>query len=58
MRNTNLTRPLGLLFLFCIIPFWAFGQNIAVKGVVKDINGEPLLGVNVRQVGTTVWYCY
>jgi TonB-linked outer membrane protein, SusC/RagA family len=54
MRNTNLTRPLGLLFLFCIIPFWAFGQNIAVKGVVKDINGEPLLGVNVRQVGTTV----
>ncbi len=54
MRNTNLTKPLGLLFLFCIIPFWAFGQNFAVKGVVKDINGEPLLGVNVRQVGTTV----
>lgn len=53
MRNTNLTKPLGLLFLFCFIPFWALAQNITVKGVVKDLNGEPLLGVNVRQVGTT-----
>jgi Outer membrane receptor proteins, mostly Fe transport len=53
MRNTNLTKPLGLLFLFCFIPFWALAQNITVKGVVKDISGEPLLGVNVRQVGTT-----
>nr|WP_320039346.1 TonB-dependent receptor [uncultured Bacteroides sp.] len=53
MRNTNLTKPLRLLFLFCFIPFWALAQNITVKGVVKDISGEPLLGVNVRQVGTT-----
>ncbi len=53
MRNTNLTKPLGLLFLFCFIPFWALAQNITVKGVVKDISGEPLLGVNVRQVGAT-----
>ena len=51
MRNTNLTKPLGLLFLFCFIPFWVFSQNITVKGLVKDANGEPLLGVNVRDVG-------
>jgi len=54
MRNTNLTKPLGLLFLFCFIPFWVFSQNITVKGLVKDINGEPLLGVNVREVGSNV----
>ena len=53
MRNTNLTRPLGLLFLFCFIPFWAFAQNITVKGLVKDMNGEPLLGVNVRDAGSS-----
>jgi TonB-dependent starch-binding outer membrane protein SusC len=54
MRNTNLTKPLGLLFLFCFIPFWVFSQNITVKGLVKDANGEPLLGVNVREVGSNV----
>jgi len=54
MKNTNLIKPFGLLFLFCFIPFWAFSQNITVKGVVTDVNGESLLGVNVRQVGTAI----
>ena len=29
-------------------------QSSVVKGVVKDSNGEPLLGVNVLVKGTTI----
>ena len=37
MKCTNYCfKPLGLLFLLCLIPLWAFSQNITVKGVVKD----------------------
>lgn len=37
MKCTNYCfKPLGLLFLLCLIPLWAFSQNITVKGVVKE----------------------
>ena len=46
-------KPLGLLFFLCLIPLWAFTQNITVKGVVKDVMGEPIIGASVMQKGTS-----
>lgn len=31
----------------------AFAQQIAIKGIVKDATGEPVIGANVLQKGTT-----
>ena len=53
MRNINFSKWLGLLLFAMIMPLCANAQNITVKGTVKDVNGEPLIGVNVLQVGTT-----
>ena len=53
MRNINFSKWLGLLLFAMIMPLCANAQNITVKGAVKDVNGEPLIGVNVLQVGTT-----
>ncbi|WP_321331605.1 TonB-dependent receptor [uncultured Bacteroides sp.] len=53
MKNTNhYSRPLGLFIMLCLIPIWAFAQTIAVKGVVKDSSGEPVIGASVLEVGT------
>lgn len=54
MKNINHNlKSLGLLFLFCLIPLWAFSQNITVKGVVKDASGEGVIGASVLEKGTT-----
>lgn len=54
MKCTNYCfKPLGLLFLLCLIPLWAFSQNITVKGVVKDTTGESVIGASVVQKGTS-----
>ena len=53
MRNINFTKWLGLLLFAIIMPLSVNAQNISVKGSVKDANGEPLIGVNVLQAGTT-----
>ena len=54
MKNTNYyMKPLGLLFLLCLIPLFAFSQNITVKGIVKDATGEPVIGASVVEKGTT-----
>lgn len=54
MRNINFSKWMGLLLLFAMMmPLCASAQSITVKGTVKDVNGEPLIGVNVLQVGTT-----
>jgi len=51
MKNKTLFRQLSLLlFLF---PLCAFAQTITVRGVVKDPNGETLIGVSVTQVGAS-----
>lgn len=53
MKCTNqLIKPIRLLFLFCLIPIWAFSQDIVVNGVVKDQSGEPIIGASVVQRGT------
>ncbi len=52
-RTTYYFRPLGLLLLLCLIPLWSIAQNITVKGIVKDNSGEPIIGANVTEKGTT-----
>ncbi|MDR0961738.1 MAG: TonB-dependent receptor [Mediterranea sp.] len=54
MKRINLNlKPLGLVLLFCLIPLWALAQQIAIKGSVKDAQGEPIIGASVLQKGTT-----
>ena len=54
MKSTNLKfKAFGLLFLLCLIPLWSFAQSITVKGTVKDNTGEPVIGANVTEKGTT-----
>lgn len=44
---------LVLLTALFLLPSLAYSQNNKVNGVVKDVNGEPLIGVSVMVVGTT-----
>jgi len=41
-----------MVLLFLLIPIFAFSQK-RVTGTVSDMNGEPLIGVNVVVKGTT-----
>ena len=50
--TTYYFRPLGLLLLLCLI-LCSIAQNIMVKGIVKDNFGEPVIGANVTEKGTT-----
>ena len=47
-----LTKFIGAV-LALALPVGAFAQNVTVKGQVIDTNGEPMIVVNVAQVGTT-----
>ena len=51
--TTYYFRPVGLLLLLCLIPLCSIAQNIMVKGIVKDNFGEPVIGANVTEKGTT-----
>ena len=51
--TTYYFRPWGLLLLLCLIPLCSIAQNIMVKGIVKDNFGEPVIGANVTEKGTT-----
>ena len=54
MKCTNhFLKPLGLIFLLCVLPLWVSAQNITVKGTVKDNIGEPVIGASVVQKGTS-----
>lgn len=46
---------INLLFLFfcLIVPLSVAAQTKSVRGIVVDTSGEPLIGVNVLEVGTT-----
>ncbi|WP_321437877.1 TonB-dependent receptor [uncultured Bacteroides sp.] len=46
-------KSLILMAFFCSIPLWAAAQGHLVKGVVKDVTGEPIIGASVVEVGTT-----
>lgn len=52
MKSKNLGRLLLVLLAFAL-PLMAGAQNATVKGVVKDLSGLPLPGVNVVVAGTS-----
>ena len=52
MKITKTIRLICLLFF--LVPLGAFAQSVSVKGIVKDSKGEPLIGVNVIEVGSSV----
>jgi len=49
----NLKKSLGLMILVCMIPFTVFAQNITVKGVITDPNGETVIGASVAVQNST-----
>jgi len=54
MKNTDHYFRLSALFiLLFFIPVCSFAQSIAVKGIVKDLSGEPVIGASVTETGTT-----
>ena len=54
MKNTIFYfKQLILSFLLCFVAIWANAQNQVVKGTVKDVLGEAVIGANVTEVGTT-----
>lgn len=54
MRNTNLKfRALLLFFVLGALPIQIFAQNITIKGEVKDVNQEPVIGASILVKGTT-----
>jgi TonB-dependent starch-binding outer membrane protein SusC len=53
-KNSNpFYKMLFFVLIVCFIPLWAAAQNTSVKGVVKDETGEPIIGANVTENGTT-----
>lgn len=52
MKITNHFRLFSLLFVFNLITLSVSAQTVTVRGTVKDASGEPMIGVNVTEVGT------
>src|SRR5690625_4087365 len=52
VRNELMSFLSILIFLFLKFPS-VFAQDPLMNGVVKDENGEPLIGVNIVEKGTT-----
>lgn len=53
-QNLNFLFRISLIaVLIGLFAFQSFAQNKLVTGVVKDQSGEPLIGVNVMEKGTT-----
>ena len=47
------SKSLLILLIGLLVSIGTFAQQIAVKGVVKDTTGEPVIGANVTVKGTT-----
>ena len=48
MKNRRIA---WLLLMLLTIPLGLFAQNITVKGVVTDSEGEPIIGASVIEKG-------
>lgn len=53
MKITKQIRSFSLVFLLTFFTLNLYSQKLTVKGVVKDVNGNELIGVNVLEVGTS-----
>ena len=54
-KQTTMRKSMSTLFTFLLLfcASVAFGQSGTVTGIVTDVDGEPLIGVNVTVKGTT-----
>lgn len=46
-------RIFTLIILMSFIPFLAIAQTTTIKGVVKDVSGEPVVGASITETGTS-----
>ena len=53
MDLKSLTRRAALTILSSMLCLVAFAQNHQVTGTIRDVAGEPMIGVNVLEKGTT-----
>lgn len=54
VKNSNsFYKMLFFVLIFALIPLWAAAQNTSIKGMVKDESGQPIIGANVQEDGTT-----
>ena len=51
--NPRIYRTILTLVLGLFLSVGAYAQNITVKGTVTDATGEPVIGANVLEKGTT-----
>ena len=47
----SIQKPLMALFLLCLFPLGALAQSL-VKGTVKDVSGDPIIGASVKVQGS------
>lgn len=53
MDFKSLTRRASLFLMMSLLCMVAFAQSRSVSGLIKDVAGEPMIGVNVLVKGTT-----
>ncbi|MGB4413547.1 MAG: TonB-dependent receptor [Paludibacter sp.] len=53
MKITTFKKQIAFVFFLLLLPAWTFAQTVTVKGTITDEQGETLLGVNVKEVGTS-----
>jgi iron complex outermembrane receptor protein len=51
--NLRILRTILPLLLGMFLSIGAFAQQISIKGHVKDVTGEPIIGANVLVKGTS-----
>ncbi|MFT4168179.1 MAG: TonB-dependent receptor [Dysgonomonas sp.] len=46
-------RIVTLIILMSFIPLLAMSQTLTIKGVIKDVSGEPVVGASITETGTS-----
>lgn len=46
-------RIVTLIILISFIPLLAMSQTVTIKGVIKDVSGEPVVGASITETGTS-----
>lgn len=55
MKSKKISLLKGTTFIFLwMLSLSMFAQNITISGIVRDTDGESLVGVTVQIMGTTV----
>ncbi|MBP5302260.1 MAG: carboxypeptidase-like regulatory domain-containing protein, partial [Bacteroidales bacterium] len=51
-KKSTFFKLLSVAFVLCAFTWSAIAQNVIVKGVVKDTDGQTVIGASVLQKGT------